>query len=86
MNTKHKCYYQVQHQMFVTCRPWTDFVVKGSNSGSLFIERVSFNAKFWSVVFDRLYHFFTSHMLPEIAYPRVKYGIGSFTFNDPRHV
>jgi len=27
MNTKHKYYYQVQHQMYVTSKQWTDFVV-----------------------------------------------------------
>ena len=30
VNTKHKYFYQVQQQMYVTNRHWSDFVVKGS--------------------------------------------------------
>ena len=46
VNTKHKYYYQVQHQMFVTGKTWTDFVVKGSSGNSLYIERIEFNSVF----------------------------------------
>ena len=31
MNKSHQYYYQLQHQMFVTSKHWTDFVVKCSN-------------------------------------------------------
>ena len=39
---------EVQHQMFVLGKTWTDFVVKGSLDNSLFIERVEFNSVFWA--------------------------------------
>ena len=74
LNTKHKYFYQVQHQMYVTGKTWCDFVVKGSSGGPLFIERVYFNQSFWDTVLGKLDTFFHLHMLPEIAYPSVKYG------------
>ena len=74
VNTKHKYYYQVQHQMFVTGKTWTDFVVKGSLDNSLYIERVEFNSVFWAEVLPKLKSFFNKYMLPEIVYPSIKYG------------
>jgi len=58
LNRNHQYFYQLQHQMFVTGQKWTDFVVKGSQSGPLFIERVMFDEDFWKVVlicFQRLH-------------------------------
>ena len=62
VNTKHKYYYQVQHQMFVTGKTWTDFVVKGSLDNSLYIERVEFNSVFWAEVLPKLKSFFNKYM------------------------
>ena len=81
MNKSHQYYYQLQHQMFVTSKHWTDFVVKCSNGGPLFIERVPFNKEFWDSVLPKLDKFFQCHLLPEIAYPRVKYGLTRMCFN-----
>ena len=74
INTKHKYYYQVQHQMFVTGKTWTDFVVKGSLGSSLYIERVEFNSDFWMEVLPKLNLFYYKYMLPETVYPSIKYG------------
>ena len=61
--------------MFVTGRKWTDFVVKGSMSESIHIERVIFDSNFWYFeVLPKLESFFTNHILPEIAYPSIKIG------------
>lgn len=75
VNTKHQYYFQLQHCMFVTDRNWIDFVVKGSESPSLYIERVSFNNVWWVEIKPKLEKFFEEAMLPELAYPRVKYGL-----------
>ena len=53
-----------------------------SNGGPLFIERVPFNKEFWDSVLPKLDKFFQCHLLPEIAYPRVKYGLTRMCFND----
>lgn len=75
MNTGHKYFYQIQQQMFVTQRKWTDFVVKGSTGNELYIERVNFNSEFWESVLPKLCNFFQQQVLPEMSYPRVKYGL-----------
>jgi hypothetical protein len=74
VNNKHQYYFQIQQQMFVTGKRWTDFVVKGSMSESIYVERVMFDTDFWNDVLPKLESFFTNHMLPEIAYPSFKYG------------
>lgn len=50
VNTKQKCFYQIQLQMFPTSKEWTDFVVKGSLCKSLYIERVPSDPAFWKEV------------------------------------
>lgn len=82
MNTNHKYYYQIHHQMFVTQRQWTDFVVKGSSGDGLFIERVSFACKFWENILPKLCSFFDRYTLPELSYPRVKYGLTRFNLRN----
>ena len=57
--------------MFLTATKWTDFVVKGSFLGPLFVKRVFFNERFWKEVLVKLEHIFTSYMVPKIAYPRL---------------
>ena len=68
-------FYQIQHQMHVAGRSWDDLVVKGSLSTELFIQRVAFDASFWATVFPKLELFFQQHMLPELAFRRIKYGL-----------
>ena len=58
VNTKHKYFYQMQFQMFVTSKEWTNFVVKGSLCKSPYIERVPFDSAFWKEVLQKLIYFF----------------------------
>ena len=74
VNPNHQYYYQMQQQMYVCGRLWNDFVVKGSLSSDLFVQRVEFNHSFWSRVFTKLELFFEQHVLPELAFQRIKYG------------
>ena len=75
LNNRHQYYYQIQQQLFVTEKNWTDFVVKGSMSESIYIERVMFDSNFWYFgVLPKLQSFFANHILPEIAYPSIKFG------------
>ena len=64
--------------MFVTNRQWTDFVVKGSLGNEVYMERVCFLADHWEEVLPKLSSFFDRHILPEVSYPRVKYGLPRF--------
>ena len=61
--------------MHVAGRSWDDLVVKGSLSTELFIQRVAFDASIWATVFPKLELFFQQHMLPELAFRRIKYGL-----------
>ena len=60
LNERHKYFYQVQQQMFVTERKWTDFVVKGSGCSSLFCERVPFSRDHWNTISPKLESFFNN--------------------------
>lgn len=73
-NEKHKYYYQVQQQMYVTERKWTDFVVKGSNCSSLFCQRVHFSLDLWNTILPKLECFFENWIAPELVYPSIKHG------------
>jgi hypothetical protein len=80
LNINHQYFYQVQQQMYVTQRKWTDFVVKGSESNDIFCQRINFSQEFWNAIFPKLYLFFQRWMAPEIAYPRIKYGLPKLDF------
>ena len=73
INRNHQYFYQVHQQMFCTKKCWTDFVVKGGSE--IYIERLYFDESFWNNVLPKLESFFNNIMLPELAYPRVKYGL-----------
>ena len=75
LNTKHKYYYQVHQQMYVTERKWADFVVQGTQSSELFCQRVEFSKVFWEATFSKLTLFFDRWIAPEVAYPRIKHGL-----------
>lgn len=46
MNRKHKYFFQIQQGMYLTGAQWTDFVVAGSQTADLYIERICFD-KLW---------------------------------------
>ena len=76
INRNHQYYFQVHQQMFCCSRIWTDFVVKGGTEMNK--ERVHFNNSFWSEQLPKPENFFDKIVLPELAYPRVKYGLSPF--------
>ena len=41
----------------------------------VFISTVNFNPEFWSSVLPKLEAFYNEHILVELAYPRVKFGL-----------
>jgi len=67
LNTKHQYYFQVQQQMFVTQRKWTDFVVKGSIGNDIFCERVFFSISQWNNIFTKLKAFYDRWIVIELA-------------------
>lgn len=84
INQKHKYHYQVQQQMFVAQKSWVDLVVKGVkdlpdrsivDTDGVFISTVNFNREFWTSVLPKLEAFYNEHILVELAYPRVKFGL-----------
>jgi hypothetical protein len=75
MNRNHQYFYQIQQAMYVSKRKWTDFVVMGSGSDELYVERVTFDDTWWHVIKCKLEKFFDAHICPELAYPRVKFGL-----------
>lgn len=44
----------------------------------MYKERVHFKNSFWSEQLPKLENFFDKIVLPELAYPRVKYGLSPF--------
>ena len=60
--------------MFVTTYHWGIFVVCGQDGG-IYVEKVLFDQEFWSPVLAKLNLFFDSVILPELAFPKVKYGL-----------
>lgn len=74
VNVNHQYYYQMQQTMYVTEHKWIDFVVKGSGTQDLYIERIKFDSIWWNRVKNKLSDCFTHYICPELAYPRLKYG------------
>lgn len=66
--------------MFCCCKTWTDFVVKGGTE--MYKERVYFDKVFWSDQLPKLERFFDTIVLPQLAYPRVKYGLCPFNLSE----
>lgn len=73
LNRNHKYFYQLHQQMFATTYPWGIFVACG-HGGGIYVEKVLFDQEFWSPVLAKLDLFFDSVILPELAFPKVKYG------------
>ena len=62
--------------MYLTETKWTDFVVEGSQTSSMYIERVCHHdIVWWAVIKKKIKLFFHNHILQELAYPRIKYGL-----------
>lgn len=70
--------------MACSFRQVVDLVVKGVNdlpdrlivdTEGVFISTLNFNAEFWSSVLPKLEAFYNEHILVELAYPRVKFGL-----------
>lgn len=75
INCNHKYYYQIQQGMYLTETKWADFVVQGTQTTSIYIERVKHDNVWWAAVKQKLQNFFDSHIATELAYPRIKYGL-----------
>lgn len=70
--------------MACSFRQVVDLVVKGVNdlldrlivdTEGVFISTLNFNPEFWSSVLPKLEAFYNEHILVELAYPRVKFGL-----------
>lgn len=48
----------------------------------VFISTVNFNPEFWSSVLPKLEAFYNEHILVELAYPCVKYGLSRLNMRD----
>ena len=73
VNENHRYYFQVQQQLLCTPRLWGDFVA--SDGKSFYIERLTFDEKFWEERIIKLEKFYNDTILLELAYPRVKNGL-----------
>lgn len=80
INRSHKYFYQIQQGMYLTKRKWTDFVVAGSQATGLYIERVNFDKLWWENVKKKLTLFFERYIVPELAYPKIKFGLPRWEF------
>lgn len=61
--------------MYVCNIQWTDFVVKASHAPGLYIERVRYHSDWWTKVLKKIEQFFDDYVLPELAHPRIKFGL-----------
>ena len=68
LKKSHDYYYQVQGQLYITGRPWCDFVVWTPTFTS--IECIWFDGVLWSKkMYPRLKAFYMNSLLPELANP-----------------
>ena len=74
LNKNHKYYFQLCHQMFSTTYNWGYFMAYGANE-EFFMQEVEFEEQFWKPILQKLTSFFEEVMLPEIVFPKVKYGL-----------
>ena len=69
LKTTHKSYYQIQGQLYITGRPWCDFVVWTPSYTS--VERIWFDTTLWSQkMYPRLREFYMNSLLSELTSPR----------------
>ena len=55
VNENHRYYFQVQQQLLCTPRSWGDFVA--SDGKSFYIQRITFDEKFWEQRIEKLEKF-----------------------------
>ena len=70
LKTNSKYYYQVQGQMAVTGRLYTDFVVFTCH-GNL-IQRIKFDSCFWEGMLNKLEWFWVNCLCPELLTKKIK--------------
>ena len=77
MNKKHIYYSQVQGQMAMSKRKWTDFVVfvDCNNQTDIVVIRVFFDEEFWNSLKSKLYSFYWQFVVAEIFSKRVFSGL-----------
>ena len=72
-------------------KTWDDLVIKGVkelpdrslvDTEGVFISTIHFNSEFWSSVLPKLEAFYNEHILVQLAYPRVKYGLPRLNMRD----
>ena len=69
----HKYFYQIQGQMNIMNQKWCYFIVRRTNPYDIFIERVDRDKFLWETqMFPKLEAFSQTHILPELAVPRLK--------------
>ena len=69
LKTTHKYYYQIQGQLYITGRPWYDFVVWTPSYTS--VKCIWFDSTLWSKkIYPRLREFYINSLLPELTSPR----------------
>ena len=64
LKTKHNYFYQIQGQMAITELPYCDFVIWTKKGFS--VQRINFDRVFWDIMFEKLKHFYTYSMVPEL--------------------
>ena len=73
LSKNHQYYYQVQQQMLCCECKWTDLVLSDIND--MIILNVKKCNSFLSSIIPKLEIFYDRHIAPELAYPRVAYGL-----------
>ena len=68
LKTTYKYYYQNQGQLYITGRPWCDFVIWTLSYTS--VERIWFDSTLWSKkMYPQLREFYINSLLPELMSP-----------------
>ena len=73
INKKHQYYAQVQGQMGITGRKWTDFVVyiDVNSQTDIVVHRVSFDKDYWQSLNSKIFKFYFQFVVAEIFSKRV---------------
>ena len=70
LDKSHPYFYQVMCQLSCTEKQWCDFVVMCG--GGLFVERITYDPKFWEACLPKLNSFYMEYLLEELACPQEK--------------
>ena len=70
LDCRHSYYYQIQTQMFVCNVEYSDFCVctfaNDEDEGSVHVERIHKNDRFWAECVLKAEHFFKTFLFPEL--------------------